>query len=334
MTGATFVDAGDKGAFGFYDRFTVSAWIRSSAPTGAIITRAVDDADAEGWGLYLIDGKLQANLIKRRLDDSIRVESKETVPLSQWHHVAMSYDGSRMANGVKLYLDGKPLQTEIILDAINQDFKTKEPLRVGGGGGAEIRFKGEIRDARAYSREAPEKEVEVLAVAKKIHEIATSKTRTPVEERKLRSAFLDSSAPPKIAAAHRAVEQALEDRANYLDGIPTVMVMQEVSPPKETHILLRGAYDKPGEKVNRGVLEALHPLPAGAPQDRLGLAQWVVDPGNPLTARVAVNRFWQSMFGTGIVKTAEDFGAQGEWPSHPELLDWLATEFTKNWLGC
>ncbi|HYI92581.1 MAG TPA: DUF1553 domain-containing protein, partial [Bryobacteraceae bacterium] len=329
LTGDAFIDAGDKGAFGFYDRFTVSAWIRSSAPNGAILTRAADDADGEGWGLYLIDGKLQANLIKRRLDDSIRLESKDTVPLSQWHHVAMSYDGSRMANGVKLYLDGKPLQTEIILDAINQDFKTKEPLRVGGGGGPEIRFKGEIRDARVYSREAPQEEVEVLAVGRKIQEIASSKTRTPVEERKLRSAFLDSAAPAKITAAYQTVEKALEDRANYLDGIPTVMVMQEVLPPKETHILLRGAYDKPGEKVSRGVLEALHPLPAGAPQDRLGLAKWVIDPANPLTARVAVNRFWQSLFGTGIVKTAEDFGAQGEWPSHPELLDWLATEFVK-----
>src|SRR5207253_4449790 len=92
-------------------------------------------------------------------------------------------------------------------------------------------------------------------------------------------------------------------------------------------ILLRGEYDKKGAQVQPGVPAMLPPLPAGVPNNRLGLAHWLVQRGNPLTARVAVNRYWQMLLGTGIVKTVEDFGAQGEWPSHPELLDWLATEF-------
>ena len=107
------------------------------------------------------------------------------------------------------------------------------------------------------------------------------------------------------------------------------MVMRENPVPRETHILLRGAYDHPGEAVLPGVPAVLPPMPEGVPRNRLGLAQWIVDPGNPLTARVAVNRFWQMYFGTGLVKTVEDFGSQGEWPSHPELLDWLATEFVR-----
>src|SRR5205085_5360664 len=89
-------------------------------------------------------------------------------------------------------------------------------------------------------------------------------------------------------------------------------------------------YDRPGEKVAQGVPAVLPPLPANVPNNRLGFAKWLVDPANPLTARVAVNRFWQTYFGTGIVKTVEDFGSQGEWPSHPELLDWLATEFVRS----
>jgi hypothetical protein len=108
------------------------------------------------------------------------------------------------------------------------------------------------------------------------------------------------------------------------------MVMEEVPVPKDTFILARGVYDRPGEKVSRGVPAILPALPAGAPPNRLGLARWLVDPSNPLTARVTVNRFWQMYFGTGIVKTVEDFGSQGEWPSHPELLDWLATEFIQS----
>ena len=99
--------------------------------------------------------------------------------------------------------------------------------------------------------------------------------------------------------------------------------------PRDTFVLLRGAYDKPGDKVTPAVPSFLPPMPADAPRNRLGLARWLVDPANPLTARVAVNRYWQMYFGTGIVKTAEDFGSQGEAPSHPELLDWLATEFVR-----
>lgn len=109
--------------------------------------------------------------------------------------------------------------------------------------------------------------------------------------------------------------------------VPTSMVMQEMPQPRDTFVLLRGQYDKFGEKVSFGLPAFLPPLPEGAPNNRLGLAQWLVGPSHPLTARVTVNRYWQMIFGTGLVKTAEDFGSQGERPSHPELLDWLAVEF-------
>jgi mono/diheme cytochrome c family protein len=108
----------------------------------------------------------------------------------------------------------------------------------------------------------------------------------------------------------------------------TTMVMDEMAKPRETFVLLRGQYDKHGDVVSAGVPRSLPPLPAGATNNRLGLAEWLVSPSHPLTARVAVNRYWQAFFGTGIVKTAEDFGSQGEEPSHPALLDWLACEFT------
>jgi cytochrome c553 len=111
--------------------------------------------------------------------------------------------------------------------------------------------------------------------------------------------------------------------------IPTAMVMQELPQPRETFVLLRGQYDKPGQRVEAAVPGSLPPLPDGVPANRLGLARWLVDPAHPLTARVIVNRYWQMYFGTGLVKTSEDFGSQGELPSHPELLDWLAREFVE-----
>ncbi len=107
------------------------------------------------------------------------------------------------------------------------------------------------------------------------------------------------------------------------------MVMEEMPAPRETHVLIRGMYDRPGEVVTPMLPAALVPPPAAYPPNRLGLARWLVDPSNPLMARVTVNRFWQMYFNVGIVKTTEDFGSQGEAPSHPELLDWLATEFVR-----
>jgi mono/diheme cytochrome c family protein len=118
------------------------------------------------------------------------------------------------------------------------------------------------------------------------------------------------------------------ERAGVRSHVPTAMVMQEMPKRRDTFILVRGAYDKPGEKVQPDVPSVLPPLPDDAPRDRLTLARWLVDPAHPMVGRVTVNRFWQTVFGTGIVKTSEDFGSQGEPPSHPELLDWLAVEFT------
>jgi len=124
------------------------------------------------------------------------------------------------------------------------------------------------------------------------------------------------------------IESLNKQRADLDAAIPSTMVMADMPQLRETNILIRGAYNKKGDKVEHGIPAALGgKLPEGAPVNRLGLAKWLVDPSHPLSSRVTVNRFWQQFFGRGIVKTAEDFGVQGEWPTHPELLDWLATEF-------
>jgi hypothetical protein len=139
-----------------------------------------------------------------------------------------------------------------------------------------------------------------------------------------------TSAAGDAARAKQATERLAKlkkEKEQIENRLASTMVMQEMQPPRDTFVLVRGQYDKFGDKVKAGVPAALPPFPTGAPANRLGLAKWLVDPGHPLTARVTVNRFWQMVFGTGLVKTAEDFGAQGEPASHPELLDWLAVEF-------
>jgi hypothetical protein len=329
--GKRSVEVEDVAGFGFYDKFTLSAWIRPAALTGAIITRAEDVPEGEGYGLYLKDGKLHANLVKRWLDDALRVETERTLELNQWHHVMMTYDGSRTADGAKIYIDGEPQKLKINLDDLNQSFETSETLRIGAGGGAENRFQGQIHDARVNKVALTPGEAAIAATDTPIPAIAQIpvEKRTHAQSGKIMLYFLEREAPPHIQTAWKQLTLLRDQREHFVETLPTVMVMQERPVPRDTFVLLRGAYDRPGDKVSPGVPAVLPPLPAGYPNNRLGFAKWLVDPSNPLTARVIVNRFWQMYFGVGLVKTVEDFGSQGEWPANLELLDWLATEFTR-----
>lgn len=325
--GKRYIQAGDVANFGFFDAFTLSAWIYPTASTGAILSRAVDDEQGKGFTFSLKDGHLYASVIQRWLDDGIRIESEESVPLNQWSHVMLTMDGSRLAVNSKFYLNGKTLKTTAHLDYMNQPFTAKEPLRIGAGQG--MRFEGRIANVRLYRAALTPEEAGVLASSDSLNEISrlAAEDRSPVQATKLRWAFLDDYAPKRLQAAYQEVLDLRQQHKRLVDGFPTVMVMQDDVEAHSTHLLNRGAYDQPGEEVSSAVPSALPPLPPGSPDNRLGLAQWLIDPSNPLTARVAVNRFWQMYFGTGLVRTTEDFGSQGEVPSHPALLDWLATEF-------
>jgi len=162
---------------------------------------------------------------------------------------------------------------------------------------------------------------------KKIFATEPSK-RTPAQRAEL-TKFFRANAESPVKSADAAVAAAKKAVDDYEAKLPTTMVMKEIATPRDAFLLVRGEYDKKGDKVSAGVPAVLPPLPVGAPTNRLGLAQWLVAPENPLTARVWVNRTWEKFFGNGLVKTTENFGSQAEPPSHPELLDWLATEFMR-----
>ncbi len=159
--------------------------------------------------------------------------------------------------------------------------------------------------------------------------------RTPPALRSPRQAKALADHYLLVAPERQPLQARLDQARRSLDAVKKsvliTMVMGERPQPRETFVLIRGAYDKYGAKVTAAIPACLPPLPQGAPNNRLGFARWLVDPANPLTARVTVNRSWQMVFGTGLVKTAEDFGSQGDQPTHPELLDWLATEFMRKW---
>jgi len=327
--GKGFVNAGDVGHFGYFDSFTLAAWVHPTADRGGtIISRMTDEAEADGYYLAMRDGKLQLNLIKRWLDDSIRVETRACVPADRWSHVTATYDGSRKASGVRIYVDGVPQPLVVHHDFLNQTFALNEPLRIGGGGGPDGRFTGRLDDVRVYDRCLSADEAAWLAVPESVGAIAALEpdARSAAQSGKLRACFLAEHAPELLRDAHQRVAALHQQREQLYASVPTVMVMQEMEERRPTHVLQRGQYDRPGERVDPGVPASLPALPPETPDNRLGFARWLVDPQHPLSARVAVNRWWQQSFGTGLVRTAEDFGAQGEPPSHPELLDWLARE--------
>jgi len=300
--------------------------------------------------------------------DAIEVKTKERVRFERSRHFLLNYDGSGRASGVSLYLDGKPLPTEAVKDNLSGSFRgsfrTGAALSVGDKKIGRP-FKGQIDDLRIYDRALTADEATNLAVelparallaelaGKPVEKIESLEPEKPPEEAdigmtdkaqtkeqkeadrlkshqaRLSEYYLTVAAPEPYRKLYAQLKDLREKKNKLQQSIPTAMVMAEMKKPRDTFVLGRGQYDNPGEKVTPGVPGFLPPMPPGLPPNRLGLAKWLVDPGNPLTARVAVNRAWQSAFGTGIVKTAEDFGTQGEPPSHPELLDWLATEFVR-----
>ena len=333
LDGRGYVDAGDVAGFGFYDRFTLAAWIKPGGPRGGtIVSRMADQPQGEGYSVVLNRGKVQVNLVKRWLDDAIRVETKGEVPTDRWTHVAVTYDGSRVAGGIRLYLDGELAPLAVNLDELNQSFETRQPLRIGAGGGSGARFEGAIDEPMIHDTALGPEAIAVLATSESITKIAvlTPGRRTPGQASKIRRCFLATEAREPIKVLTAQVDSARADLAAMVERIPTTMVMREMPAARPTHVLIRGQYDQPGPRVAPGVPGSIASWPEGRKADRLGLARWLVDPANPLTARVAVNRDWQMLFGTGLVKTVDDFGAQGEPPSHPELLDWLAAEFIRS----
>jgi hypothetical protein len=322
--------------FDIEDRFSAAAWIFSDeTPDGPIVTQMIEGPKGKGYGLHMNQGKVHVHITSQWDTDGIRMDSEAALEPNRWYHVAFTYAGSRMAEGVTVYVNGAPVKMRVENDTLYRPFrnaggKFEVPVRIGGGWGVQRRFRGRIDGVRIYGRVLDVGEIAGLALPDTLDRIAAKPRRNAVEERVLREHFLEHDASPEIRAAWGHLAAARLEKLVLERKFPTVMVMAEREKPRDTFLLVRGAYDKPGETVQPGIPAALPPLPPGAPNNRLGFAQWVASPANPLTARVTVNRFWQMYFGTGIVKTTEDFGVQGEWPSHPELLDWLATEFVRN----
>jgi hypothetical protein len=339
--GDTLVSFGGVGDFDRESPFTIAFWLKGEGNTAMSVMQRMDAAPTKRGYEFVFDdlsligiqrraAHLDFGMISGGPGGAIRIRTQQRVPLGEWHHVSVRYDGSGTAGGVRLTLDGVRTSCEILQDSLAGSFRADADLQIGSALSAPS-FRGQVDDLRVYGRELSEAELRQLADEFPIMNILSGVTgkRTGEEASRVRDYFLSHVAPEALRRSNAELAELKRQKAELEKVIPTTMVMGELEKPRETFVLARGDYRNKTERVDPGVPAVLPPLPRGVKSNRLALARWLVDPSNPLTARVTVNRFWQMYFGAGIVKTSEDFGSQGEPPVHPELLDWLATEFQR-----
>jgi hypothetical protein len=334
--GGTF-ELGELGDFEKDQHFSYGAWVKCKSKTtnAGMIARMDEAAAYRGWDLWQNGGSFSVHIIDTWSENAIKVSTKQqVVNPGQWQHVFATYDGSGTAAGIRIYVNGTEQELKTDTNTLKPDasIRTKTPLRIGQRSLQQVFDGGAIQDVRIYDRSLTAAEVKTIVDIVPLRTmLATSaKERTPKQQAALYDHYLQTR-DEKFPMLTKAVADLEAERKAIQQRSPVTHIQKEKDNSSAmAHILMRGEYDKPGDEVAAAVPAALHPLPDGVPNNRLGLAKWLVDPANPLTARVTVNRFWQQIFGQGIVVTPEDFGVMGTVPSHPELLDWLATEFRES----
>lgn len=315
--------------------WTLAAWVRWSGGEMPILSSMdlfVDpSAGGSGRGAEVrinAKGQIEARLAEFWPAYAIAVVSEASLTSNAWHHVVVSYDASTKAAGVRLGLEGRSADGVIRRDGLTGKSVSPHSPRLGSTiAKAPEHARGAVAGLRLYARVL---EADTLAAWIEDQWLRGSRSR-PGEAfgtREESDALVWRAASASYAALWNRREQLRQERQALLRAAPQTMVMAERETPRTTYFLRRGRYDAREGEVDAGVPEELlGRWPAGAPRNRLGLARWLTQPDQPLTSRVVVNRFWAQLFGTGLVKTVEDFGVQGEAPSHPELLDWLARDF-------
>ena len=327
-----YLELKEAGLFERSDAFTASIWLHPEQDGD--YTKIMGNAFHKntywrGWELYLDrDSRLSVRLIHAKPHNFIHVRTDESVRTDAWTHVAVTYDGSSRASGVRLYLGGyqQPVTVEFdnlykSIHPVDHHYKpTSLSLRVARSyrafGGNDGIYRGSMDDLRLYGRILVPEEVALLAG---VDPPGDSRLETHLH-------LFDQ----EYRTLLRRVRDAREAEQSAAEEVMEVMVMEEMATPRETYVLERGQYDQRAEAVAPDVPKAFGVLPADLPRTRLGLAEWLFAPEHPLTARVAVNRYWMLLFGRGLVATPEDFGNQGSLPSHPALLDYLATSFAES----
>ena len=281
-----------------------------------------------GYMLNLDDGRLAFQMISAYPANLVHIRAETPLPMKTWTQVGITYDGSGKAAGLRLYVNGRPVASEILFDQLSQTIRhSRRPkLRIGGKMQEQLVIDegfGLVDDFRIYQRELSALEIRM----------AFDGSNEPAQyDVDLQRAHFLAQQDDIYRRETSRLQSLLAEKNRLLDGLPGIMVMDDLPNPRPAFVLARGQYDAPGERVFPDTPEFILPFPSTLEKNRMGIAQWLLHEDHPLTARVTVNRYWQKYFGKGLVATPEDFGSQGTLPTHPALLDWLAHNFREaNW---
>ncbi len=348
MNGDTWLELDKIGIYKRNEPFSISikVFIPEDLEEGVIFHKmnSPELHSFRGYHLKIKNNKLEALLAHVYPDNAIVVQSLNEIPKEKWVQVTMTYNGSSKAKGVSIYVDDEKQETKTVFDNLYKDIifnglrlygPSSPRLEPGLRIGAVWRGKGIgnsiVDDLLVFDKEISAIEVMQISDSETLKKIISTpfNTLTKKEKQLLTEYYLSNN-----SSSYKTVLKELEAKRKVLvdsiEPIKQIMVMKEAKTPRQAYILDRGNYDSPTDSVFSNVPEKIFPMPDGAPKNRLGLAKWITHKDNPLTARVTVNRYWQNLFGRGLVKTSEDFGNQGELPSHPKLLDWLAVTFIES----
>ena len=330
----------EVGNFQRFEPFSVALWMNTpDVKQRAVVfhrSAAWTDAGSRGYQLLIEEGKLSASLIHFWPGNAMRIITRNPIPVNQWLHVVLSYDGSSRADGLRVYVDGREAVCDVVRDNLYKN--------ITGGGGDNITIGQRKRDRgfthglvdefQVFQRQLTPIEVaqlhDCLSLDSVLDADASDIKLNPSTQRDLLLPYYLANVDEVYAEQLASLRELRQQRSAVADAIPEIMVMRELSQPRPTYLLRRGAYDAPTDQVEPGTPGVLPLFPIDRPRNRLGLATWLTHSDHPLTARVAVNRVWQLLFGHGLVRTPEDFGSQGSAPSHPELLDWLAYDLMEH----
>lgn len=339
LTGDDSVVIPEIGHFRRHDPFSFSIWIRPAEldERGVIYrrSRGWDDAASIGYELTKLEGRLTARLVHFWPGNAIAVETDNILQKDQWHHVAVTYDGSSKASGLAIFVDGDKAKTYIVQDSLTRkivDWINGHEHFAIGSRYRDRGFKdGSVDEFRGFDRQLSGLEVLQLSGEQSLEQLLTKDTDelTPSETDQLHEYWL-LAVDDGAAKLRKKLREVRKSWNEVMDQTESITIMRERDTPREAFVLKRGVYDSHGEEVSADTPDFLPPFPADQPRNRLGLARWLLSDDHPLTSRVVVNRYWQLMFGQGLVRTPEDFGLQGQTPTHPELLDWLSRDLIRN----
>lgn len=314
--------------------FSFTTWVRLEGGGGAVMSCMDPEDKLRGFDLWIQGETVGTHIIHSWPANAIKVVTKAKLEQEKWHHVAISYDGSSKAEGVSIWIDGVRSETEISNNSLDgKSIVSKAPFTIGSrykGG----KFKGSVSDLRIYHTALTDDQIPLVQANPLPGILATTPDqRTEAQNDLLYSHYLVSADAGYQKLAKNYASSAVA--ALKMAQTPTTSMIMADNPQNKmraTYMLNRGAYDQPmkDKEVTAAVPAIFPPLGEDEPHNRLGLAHWLFRDDHPLTARVAVNQLWQVFFGYGLVHTPGDFGAQGSFPTHPELLDWLSVDFREH----